>query len=303
MMNPRATLCCSVAIAYATSSLLRALQCLLTVVGAPPTLDPPDGDSLHVQHALQPRSGYQWTYSCPQARSQPRVRIPYDRVGSRSLDGLAAQPLAVDRPSYTRSKQILRRYLDNSDSDSGGTIAGEEAEDSSVDKGPAGSHKVHEGIVSVAISGPPTAGEIKTAHSGNAISEARGTVHEAVVLEAMTNGEPPGCSPGVSIAVATTIEASPDNSINVLEQTFVSVVRVLTTESTDRGDDNSYEHVAAEFELEDYAKELAFLLDLTEPAETKLDYTANNVQNPELSAEQQASLIAVLKNPDKNNDR
>ncbi|GMF22521.1 unnamed protein product [Phytophthora fragariaefolia] len=61
---------------------------------------------------------------------------------------------------------------------------------------------------------------------------------------------------------------------------------------------NSYEHVAAEFELEDYAKELAFLPDSTEPAETKLDYTANNVRNPELSAEQQASLIAVLKNHD-----
>ncbi|GMF90521.1 unnamed protein product [Phytophthora fragariaefolia] len=83
----------------------------------------------------------------------------------------------------------------------------------------------------------------------------------------MTNSEPPGCSPGVPIAVATTIEASPDNSIDVLEQTFVSVVRELTTEGTDRGDDNSYEHVAAEFELEDYAKELAFLPDLTEPAE------------------------------------
>ncbi|GMF36308.1 unnamed protein product [Phytophthora fragariaefolia] len=164
---------------------------------------------------------------------------------------------------------------------------------------PGGSHEVHDGIVSVAISGPPTAGEIKTSHSGNATSKARGTVHETVVSEAMTNSEPPGCSPGVPIAVATTIEASPDNSIDVLEQTFVSVVRVLTTEGTDRGDDNSYEHVAAEFELEDYAKELGFLPDLTDPAETKLDYTAKNVRNPELSAEQQASLIAVLKNHDK----
>ncbi|GMF27855.1 unnamed protein product [Phytophthora fragariaefolia] len=178
-------------------------------------------------------------------------------------------------------------------------IADEKAEDSSVDEDPAGSHEVHEGIVSVAISGPPTAGGIKTAHSGNARSKAKGTVHEAVVSEAMTNSEPPGCSPGVRIAVATTIEASPDNSIDVLEQTFVSVVRVLTTEGTERGDGNSYEHDAAEFELEYYAKELAFLPDLTEPAETKLDYTANNVRNPEMSTEQQASLIAVLKNHDK----
>ncbi|GMF47194.1 unnamed protein product [Phytophthora fragariaefolia] len=234
--------------------------------------------------------------------------LAYEAVRDKTLfrrerelyeEWLAAQPPAVDRPSYPRPKQILRRYLDNSDSDSGGTIADGEAEDSSVDEDPAGSHKVHEGIVSVVISGHPTAGEVTTAHSGNATSKARGTVHKAVVSEAMTNSEPPGCSPGVPIAVATTIEASPDNSIDVLEQTFVSVVRVLTTEGTDRGNDNSYEHVAAEFELEDYAKELAFLPDLTEPAETMLDYTADNVRNPELSAEQQASLIAVLKNHDK----
>ncbi|GMF42271.1 unnamed protein product [Phytophthora fragariaefolia] len=126
--------------------------------------------------------------------------------------------LWIRRTEKLMPSQILRRYLDNSDSDSGGTIAGEEAENSSVNEDPAGLHEVHEGIVSVAISGLPTAGEIKTAHSGNAIIEARGTVHEAVVLEATTSSE----RPGVPIAVATTIEASPDNSINVLEQTFVS---------------------------------------------------------------------------------
>ncbi|GMF41654.1 unnamed protein product [Phytophthora fragariaefolia] len=101
------------------------------------------------------------------------------------------------------------------------------------------------------------------------------------------------------MAVATLIVASPDDSIDVLEQTFVSVIRVLTTEGTDGGDANSNEHVAAEFELEDYAKELAFLPDLTETAKTKLDYSAKNVQNRELSADEQARLIKVLKNHDK----
>ncbi|GMF41156.1 unnamed protein product [Phytophthora fragariaefolia] len=223
-----------------------------------------------------------------------RNKTSFRRERELYEEWLAAQTPAVDRSSYTRPTQILRRYLDNSDNDSSGTIAYEEAEDSSVDEGPTGAHEIHKGIVSVAISGPPTAGVIKTAHSGNATSKARGAGHEAVVSEAMTSSEPPGCSPGVPTAVATTIEASTDNSIDVLEHTFVSVVRVLTTEGTDRGDDNSYEHVAAEFELEDYEKELAFLSDLTEPAETKLDYSANNVQSPELSAEQQASLIAVM---------
>ncbi|GMF29474.1 unnamed protein product [Phytophthora fragariaefolia] len=203
--------------------------------------------------------------------------------------------LRRNKPPTTTHELWIRRtekLIPSVTSDSGGTIADKEAEDSSVDEDPAGSHGVHEGIVSVTISGPPTAGEVKTAHSGNATSKARGTVHAAVVSEAMTNSEPPGYSPVVPLEVATTIEASSDNSIAVLEQTFVSVVRVLTTEGTDRGDDNSYEHDAAEFELEDYAKELAFLPDMTEPAETKLDYTANNVRNPELSPEQQASLIA-----------
>ncbi|GMF43399.1 unnamed protein product [Phytophthora fragariaefolia] len=98
-------------------------------------------------------------------------------------------------------------------------------------------------------------------------------VHEAVALGAKTGSETPGCSSSTPITMATTIEASSDNSIDVLEQTFVLVIRVLTTEGTNRGDDNSYEHLTAEFELEYYAKELAVLPELTEPAESKRDYS------------------------------
>ncbi|GMF29948.1 unnamed protein product [Phytophthora fragariaefolia] len=111
-------------------------------------------------------------------------------------------------PTLHTPKQILRRSLDNSDIESGDTIAEEEAENSSVDEDLAGSHDFHEGIVSVAISGPPTAGVVDTAPSRDATSIARGAVHESVVSEAMTSSESPGCSPGVPIAIATTIEAS-----------------------------------------------------------------------------------------------
>ncbi|GMF20217.1 unnamed protein product [Phytophthora fragariaefolia] len=79
----------------------------------------------------------------------------------------------------------------------------------------------------------------------------------------------------------------------------VGYVRLDSKKRRDRGDDSSSEHVVAEFELEDYAKELAFLPDLTEPAESKLDYSPKNVQNPELSTEQQVRLDAVLNNHDK----
>ncbi|GMF55417.1 unnamed protein product [Phytophthora fragariaefolia] len=66
----------------------------------------------------------------------------------------------------------------------------------------------------------------------------------------------------------------------------------LVEQGADRGDNNSYDHVAAELELEDYEKELAFLPDVREPAETKLDLSAKNAQNPELSTEQQARMVA-----------
>ncbi|GMF62148.1 unnamed protein product [Phytophthora fragariaefolia] len=88
MMNPRATPCCSVG---------DSVRNIVATAASPMTVDsrwsashlgPPGGGSLRVQHGLQACSGYQWTCSCPRAGSQPRVRIPYERVGGRSLDGL-----------------------------------------------------------------------------------------------------------------------------------------------------------------------------------------------------------------------
>ncbi|KAG6619585.1 Eukaryotic/viral aspartic protease [Phytophthora cinnamomi] len=72
---------------------------------------------------------------------------------------------------------------------------------------------------------------------------------------------------------------------------FIAVMRVLATEGTVHRDDETTEHPAADIELEGYAHELAFLPDLSEPEPTTLNYSAANVKNPELSADQQGSLI------------
>ncbi|OWZ01389.1 hypothetical protein PHMEG_00027230 [Phytophthora megakarya] len=47
--------------------------------------------------------------------------------------------------------------------------------------------------------------------------------------------------------------------------------------------------------LEDYAQELEFLPDLTEPSVTVLDYEGTNVKNPALTDEQQQRLVKMLK--------
>ncbi|GMF48942.1 unnamed protein product [Phytophthora fragariaefolia] len=70
-----------------------------------------------------------------------------------------------------------------------------------------------------------------------------------------------------------------------------------TTVSKDRGDrddPNASEHPGNDIEFEDYARELAFLPDLTEAASTTLDYTGPHVRHPSLSVEQQDRVVKVL---------
>ncbi|GMF34049.1 unnamed protein product [Phytophthora fragariaefolia] len=63
----------------------------------------------------------------------------------------------------------------------------------------------------------------------------------------------------------------------------------------DRDAPNTAEHPGNAIEFEDYARELAFLPDLTEAASTTLDYTRSHVQLPSLSVEQQDRVVKVLK--------
>ncbi|OWZ12713.1 LOW QUALITY PROTEIN: hypothetical protein PHMEG_00014077 [Phytophthora megakarya] len=59
-------------------------------------------------------------------------------------------------------------------------------------------------------------------------------------------------------------------------------------------DEDWYEHIPNEMELADYAHELAFLPDLTEPSSTVLDYTGSNVVNESLSEDEQRKLVEIL---------
>ncbi|OWY97184.1 hypothetical protein PHMEG_00032351 [Phytophthora megakarya] len=73
-------------------------------------------------------------------------------------------------------------------------------------------------------------------------------------------------------------------------------MHVLSTEGNDDPADDDYAvHEANYISLEDFAQELAFLPDLTEPSVTELDYTAPNVKNPSFVGDHQRRLDAVLK--------
>ncbi|GMF53793.1 unnamed protein product [Phytophthora fragariaefolia] len=63
----------------------------------------------------------------------------------------------------------------------------------------------------------------------------------------------------------------------------------------DRDAPNASEHPGNAIEFEDYARELAFLPDLTEAASITLDYTGPHVRHPSLSVEQQDRVVKVLK--------
>ncbi|KAI9984230.1 hypothetical protein PInf_005541 [Phytophthora infestans] len=92
---------------------------------------------------------------------------------------------------------------------------------------------------------------------------------------------------------------SREGSVATLDDTYISVARVLTTErneATENAKNDFYEHPANNIGLEDYAKELAFLPDLTEEINTTIDYNAPNVADPQLSTDRRECLVATLKN-------
>ncbi|KAG2787379.1 hypothetical protein PC129_g9578 [Phytophthora cactorum] len=105
--------------------------------------------------------------------------------------------------------------------------------------------------------------------------------------------------PVPSVRSTPTVHArKTEDAIVTLESTYVSVVRVLTTEGNEASDNsrmNYYELPANKIGLEDYAKELAFLPDFTEESNTTIDYDSPNVTDPRLSTDRQERLIATLK--------
>ncbi|OWY98399.1 LOW QUALITY PROTEIN: hypothetical protein PHMEG_00030851 [Phytophthora megakarya] len=88
-------------------------------------------------------------------------------------------------------------------------------------------------------------------------------------------------------------EKSPEAAVADLEHTFMCVMHVPSTEgNADTADDEYAVHETNYISLEDYAQELTFLPDLTEPS---LGYTASNVKNSGFIGDQQRRLGDVLK--------
>ncbi|OWY90321.1 hypothetical protein PHMEG_00041605, partial [Phytophthora megakarya] len=84
-----------------------------------------------------------------------------------------------------------------------------------------------------------------------------------------------------------------------LDMAYVSVMHEITDEVKTGRYDETTEHFPNKMELTDYAHELAFLPDLTEPVVTSLDYSSPNVRNSVLFEDQSAKLVEVLKKHEK----
>ncbi|KAI9994051.1 hypothetical protein PInf_016614 [Phytophthora infestans] len=87
---------------------------------------------------------------------------------------------------------------------------------------------------------------------------------------------------------------SREGSVATLDETYISVARVLATEGnevTKNARNDFYEHPANNIGLQDYAKELAFLSDLTEEINTTIGYNA-----PNLSTDRTERLVPTLQN-------
>ncbi|GMF33631.1 unnamed protein product [Phytophthora fragariaefolia] len=99
-----------------------------------------------------------------------------------------------------------------------------------------------------------------------------------------------------------TPEPLTEMSSEVAQRKLEGAYLAAATVSEDWGDrdaPNAAEHPGNAIEFEDYARELAFLPDLTETASTTLDYTGPHVRHPSLSVEQQGRVVKVLKSHDR----
>ncbi|GMF20041.1 unnamed protein product [Phytophthora fragariaefolia] len=97
---------------------------------------------------------------------------------------------------------------------------------------------------------------------------------------------------------AATTEPLTEMGSEVAQLKLEGAYLAAATVSEDWGDrdaPNAAEHPGNAIEFEDYARELAFLPDLTEAASTTLDYTGSHVRHPSLSVEQQDRVVKVLK--------
>ncbi|OWY97740.1 hypothetical protein PHMEG_00031658, partial [Phytophthora megakarya] len=181
---------------------------------------------------------------------------------------LAEQPPAVERPEYTTPARILRRPTKDS-------VATKE---STLD-----------------LSGSDDGGDDTNSRcSVRMQDESEASVATGVDDE---TDEEPHTHPTEFSDVGDDERDPAEDSVDMLDLTYISGMHEIGAE-IDAGnqdtDEDWYGHIPNEMELADYAHELAFLPDLTEPSSTVLDYTGPNVVNENVSEDEQRKLVEVL---------
>ncbi|OWY90368.1 hypothetical protein PHMEG_00041526, partial [Phytophthora megakarya] len=181
---------------------------------------------------------------------------------------MAEQPPAVERQEYAPPARILTRPTKDS-------VAPKESSHDSL--------------------GSDDGGDDMNSHgSMRTRDESEASVAVGVEEEA---GEEPYTHPTEFSDVGDDEEVPAGNSVDMLELAYISAMHEIEAEIAAGNQDNDanwYEHIPNEMELADYAHELAFLPDLTEPSSTVLDYTGPNVVNENWSEDEQRKLVEVL---------
>ncbi|OWY94236.1 hypothetical protein PHMEG_00036092, partial [Phytophthora megakarya] len=199
------------------------------------------------------------------AYAEARDKDLYKKEEKLYEQWLATQPSAVARPEYTYPTSILQHEED-------GTVSDNHAHE---DRGDVQSSTMEESAdIWVASTGVTT----EVPDDDSSCSE--GSSDDSLELEFP--------------------EATPDpnsgSDVRMLEKSFISVVKVITTNGYESAEDDViYVHEPADVELTDYAQELAFLPDFSDHSPTEPDFSAANVVNPALSVDDQAKLVNVLK--------
>ncbi|OWY92295.1 hypothetical protein PHMEG_00038763 [Phytophthora megakarya] len=177
---------------------------------------------------------------------------------------LAEQPPAVERQEYPTPARILTRP----------TEASVAPKESSRD-----------------ISGSDDGGDDMNSYRNMRIRD------ESEASVAVAAGEEPYTHPTEFSDVEDDERDPAESSVDMLELAYVSAIHEIEAEiaaGSQGTDEDWYEHIPNEVELADYAHELAFLPDLTEPSSTVLDYTGPNVVNKNLGEDEQQKLVEVL---------
>ncbi|KAG3130971.1 hypothetical protein PI124_g18804 [Phytophthora idaei] len=211
---------------------------------------------------------------------------------------LATQPPSVKRPDYSEPQGLATRPPQDSLECPRDRLTCAEHWDKIMNESERAEASQTPGVT--------TGGPIEVQFSGSSSDSEISTMHENTLANEDSRAHPHGLVAAVKVVdTVPRVRSTPtvnarktEDAIATLESTYVSVVRVLTTQGNEASGNtrmDHYERPANKIGLEDYAKELAFLPDFTEESNTTIDYDSHNVTDPRLSTDRQERLIATLK--------